>query len=85
MSVKLTKSEMAVYELKMKGYSNYEIGEKLFISELTVKKHCTNIFKKFEVKNRIELRQTSRRPVLAAVGEGGFSNAGESTRKRSTS
>ena len=36
------------------GYSNKEIGIKLFISEKTVKNHITNIFRKLEVSDRTE-------------------------------
>ncbi|NPV02045.1 MAG: helix-turn-helix transcriptional regulator [Brevinematales bacterium] len=37
------------------GYSNREIGEQLFISDLTVKTHVRNIYQKLGVKNRLEL------------------------------
>ncbi|QXE18900.1 response regulator transcription factor [Clostridium sp. 001] len=37
------------------GLSNKEIGNKLFISPNTVKNHVYNIYKKVNVKNKVEL------------------------------
>ena len=37
------------------GKSNKEIAEELFLSESTVKTHIYNIFRKMDVKNRIEV------------------------------
>jgi len=34
--------------------SNKEIGEKLFLSEKTVKHYMTNIMHKLQVRNRVE-------------------------------
>ena len=36
------------------GLSNKEIGEKLFITEKTVKNHLTNIFQKLGVSDRTQ-------------------------------
>jgi len=36
------------------GFRNAEIGKKLFISESTVKTHINRIFKKINVKNRLQ-------------------------------
>lgn len=36
------------------GFSYKCTGEKLFISQETVKKHLKNIYKKLEAKNKIE-------------------------------
>lgn len=51
----LTAREKEVLELIVVGYSNQEISEKLVISLSTTKKHLNNIFKKFDVKNRLQL------------------------------
>lgn len=48
----LTKTEAEIVQLLLKGLSNKEIADQLFISEETVKKHLYNIFKKAKVKSR---------------------------------
>ena len=50
----LSKREYEVLKLISTGYNNKEIGRNLFISEKTVKNHITNIFKKLEVKDRVQ-------------------------------
>lgn len=51
----LTDREFEVFELIGKGYSNTEIGERLFISKNTVKKHVTQVLSKLEVNDRIHI------------------------------
>ena len=51
----VTEREEQVLVLLVQGYSNREIGEKLFISPATVRNHVHNIFQKTEVRNRIGL------------------------------
>ncbi len=53
---KLTRAEKQVAELAGRGLTNREIGEELYISEATVKKHMSNIFEKLEIESRRELR-----------------------------
>lgn len=50
----LTPRENDVLMVLSKGYSNYEIGEELFISENTVKKHVSNILLKLELNHRTQ-------------------------------
>lgn len=50
----LTRQEVKVIMLIASGLSNAEIGKKLFISENTVKTHINRIFKKINVKNRLQ-------------------------------
>ncbi|GAW92833.1 response regulator [Calderihabitans maritimus] len=50
----LTKREVEILKLIAQGFSNREIGEKLFISEKTVKNHITNIFRKIKVEDRTQ-------------------------------
>ncbi len=50
----LTSRENELLGLLAKGYTYRAISEKLFISMETVKRHCHNIYKKLEVKNRTE-------------------------------
>ncbi len=47
--------ERDVIDLILKGKSNKEIEEALFISIKTVKSHVYSVFRKFGVKNRLEL------------------------------
>ncbi|MBP1989174.1 helix-turn-helix transcriptional regulator [Paenibacillus eucommiae] len=52
---RLTKREKNVAELVMQGCSNLEIAKNLYLSETTVKKHITHIYRKLDVKNRMQL------------------------------
>ena len=54
-SYRISPRERDVVELVLEGESNQRIGKKLFISEKTVENHLTSIFKKTEVKSRMEL------------------------------
>ena len=47
----LSDREKEITKLIAEGFSNTEIGEKLFISSRTVDTHRANIMKKVEVKN----------------------------------
>tara|TARA_B100000965_G_scaffold405443_1_gene439598 strand:- start:1648 stop:2313 length:666 start_codon:yes stop_codon:yes gene_type:complete len=48
---KLTEREVDVLKLIAEGFSNKEIGEKLFISHRTVDTHRTNLMKKLDAHN----------------------------------
>jgi len=50
----LTAREREILEGLASGLSNKEIGEKLFLSEKTVKHYMTNILQKLQVRNRVE-------------------------------
>ena len=50
----LTRQELKVIMLIASGFRNAEIGKKLFISENTVKTHINRLFKKINVKNRLQ-------------------------------
>lgn len=52
---KLTNREVEIVQLLRQGNKYQTIADKLFISELTVKKHVRNIFEKTAATNRIEL------------------------------
>lgn len=51
----LTKRERQIAELIKRGFSNREIGEELYISEATVKKHVSHIFEKLAIGSRKDL------------------------------
>lgn len=51
----LTQAERRVVALVIAGLSNAEIGEKLFISTVTVKSHLTRVFSKLGLSTRREL------------------------------
>jgi DNA-binding NarL/FixJ family response regulator len=51
----LSDREREIVQLVAQGFRNREIGEKLFISEQTVKNHLHNIFDKLGVSDRLEL------------------------------
>ena len=50
----LTPRERQILEGLAAGLSNKEIGEKLFLSEKTVKHYVTNVLQKLQVRNRVE-------------------------------
>jgi len=53
----LTDREIEISLSIYNGLSNKEIGDILFISESTVKKHTSNFYKKMDVCNREQLKQ----------------------------
>jgi len=50
----LTQREVEILQLLAKGLSNKDIGDKLFLTEKTVKHYVTNILQKLQVHNRVE-------------------------------
>ncbi len=50
----LTRREQQIITFLSMGASNQQIAEQLFVSENTVKTHLHNIFKKIDVKNRVQ-------------------------------
>ena len=63
----LTRREMEVLKLLSVGLYNKEIGEKLSISERTVKNHISSIFKKIEVTDRTQAAVFSIRNKLIDI------------------
>lgn len=53
-SVSLTEREKEILKLLSLGSSNIDIANALFVSENTVKTHLYNVFKKINVKNRLQ-------------------------------
>lgn len=54
MNKQLTNREKEVMQYVCKGLTNKEIGNTIFISESTVKRHMTSILEKLHAKNRTE-------------------------------
>ncbi|NIJ46293.1 DNA-binding NarL/FixJ family response regulator [Wenyingzhuangia heitensis] len=52
---KLTKKEAEILEFLSKGFTTKEIASKLYVSTRTVETHRSNMLKKLEVKNTVEL------------------------------
>jgi two-component system, NarL family, response regulator LiaR len=56
---KLTRREMEVLELMVKGLNNTEIAEKLFVSRSTIKFHVSSILSKLHAASRTEAVATA--------------------------
>lgn len=65
----LTDRELEVVALVSEGYTNKEVGGRLFLSETTVRHHLTTIFRKLKVRNRFELLSHLHRNRFAAASE----------------
>jgi DNA-binding NarL/FixJ family response regulator len=55
MNKKLTNREKQVLEYILKGYSNKEIAQELFISQDTAKAHVSSILYKTNTQDRLKL------------------------------
>lgn len=53
--IKLTQREKQVLQLLVKGFSNFKIGDELYLSSKTIEKYVSNLLKKTGVANRTEL------------------------------
>jgi DNA-binding NarL/FixJ family response regulator len=51
----LSGRERQIMQLLLKGMANKDIAEQLYVSERTVKFHCSNLYKKLKIQNRFEL------------------------------
>ncbi len=56
----LSERERGILELVSSGLTNKEIGERLFLSEKTVKHYMTSILDKLQVRNRVEAALLAR-------------------------
>lgn len=56
----LSKRELEVLKEIAMGHTNKEIGEKLFVSENTIKTHINNIYMKLEVNRRTQAISKAR-------------------------
>lgn len=60
----ITRRELEILELVAQGMSNREIAGKLFVSENTVKTHCSRAFDKLGARRRTEAVQLGKRMGL---------------------
>lgn len=60
----LSPREIDVLECLSTGLTNKRIGEKLFISPFTVKRHIENIYRKLQAQTRIELIEKAKKSGL---------------------
>ena len=65
----LTEREVDVLRLMARGLGNQEIGEKLFVSEATVKTHVAHILDKLQVENRVQAVVVAYESRLVSIGE----------------
>ncbi|NHF60627.1 response regulator transcription factor [Flavobacteriaceae bacterium TP-CH-4] len=63
----LSKREYEVLLEISKGLSNKEIGEKLFVTESTIKTHVSNILVKLDVKRRTQALQKAKELQIIPV------------------
>ncbi len=54
-SYKIGKRETEIINMIIQGLDNKEIADKLFISESTVRNHISNIYRKVNISNKVEL------------------------------
>ncbi|HCH3911183.1 TPA: helix-turn-helix transcriptional regulator [Vibrio parahaemolyticus] len=64
LEMELTRREMQVLSALCQGGSNLDIADSLFVSEHTVKSHLYSIFRKLEVKNRMQAITRAKRNLL---------------------
>jgi DNA-binding NarL/FixJ family response regulator len=67
--ISLTSRERDIVRLVAQGLRNGEVARKLFISEETVKTHLNNIFRKLDLRDRVELTLYAVRIGLIGVSE----------------
>jgi len=63
-ALEITPRELEILGLVAEGLSNREIGERLFVSENTVKTHCSRLFDKLGAKRRTQAIQIGREQRL---------------------
>jgi DNA-binding CsgD family transcriptional regulator len=66
-SLELTAQEAQIARLAREGYSNPEIGSRLFLSPRTVEWHMSRVFSKLGVRSRRQLRDLKLSPAMLAA------------------
>ncbi|MFC1974936.1 response regulator [Chloroflexota bacterium] len=65
----LTERELAILRLVAQGLDNVDIGDRLGLSEKTIRNRLTTIFEKLHVNNRIQAALYALRQGLASLDE----------------
>jgi ATP/maltotriose-dependent transcriptional regulator MalT len=60
----ITPRELEILEAMAAGFSNKEIGERLFVSENTVKTHAARLFMKLSASRRTQAVQRAKEAGL---------------------
>ena len=61
----LTEREYQILKLLVKGYSNAEIADRLFLSLSTIKTHVSNLYGKMNVKSRFQaITQAKQKEIV---------------------
>jgi DNA-binding NarL/FixJ family response regulator len=66
----LTSREYEVFRLIAEGLSNAEIGERLFITDTTVKTHVTHVFQKLNLRDRVQAVVLAYQAGIVDAGTG---------------
>jgi DNA-binding NarL/FixJ family response regulator len=66
----LTTREYEVFRLIAHGLSNAEIGERLFITDTTVKTHVTHVLQKLNLRDRVQAVVLAYQAGIVSAGEG---------------
>lgn len=64
----LTEREQEILQLIVDGHTNKEIGQKLFISEKTVKNHITHILSKLDLSDRTQAAVFAIKHSMVRIG-----------------
>jgi NarL family two-component system response regulator LiaR len=67
LATKMTRRELEVLDLVVKGLSNEEIGKQLNISSRTVSTHVSNMIQKVHVENRTQLAMMALRQGVSSL------------------
>lgn len=65
----LSHREMQVLQYLMQGKSNKSIADQLYLSERTIKFHCSNIYKKLNIDNRTNLILKMTEKLYQSTGD----------------
>lgn len=67
---RMTRRELEVLDLVVKGFSNEEIGKQLNISSRTVATHVSNMIRKVHVENRTQLAMLALKQGVSSLYSG---------------